>query len=133
MILMLTSLDSISWNAVDYVYAFPMDFTDPDKTNGHGVDVFCQYALSFDIQIRPDQLRIGYYVVSAEITYNFPFAAEPCKHITKSKFDINCQFLREHSWNEVLAHFQNELLSVSFWSDRRADCEAYLLDNPPTK
>lgn len=133
MIMMLTALEHFSWHGSDYVYAFPTDFTDPDETNGHGLDVYCNYQYTICARIRPTYCKIGHYLVEAKITYTEPqlLGRAPSCDCYWSKVDVEGSVLTSKSWGEFLNFLQQKFVNRDFWERRRSECEQYLLANPP--
>jgi hypothetical protein len=129
MIMMLSTLEHFCWSACDGIYAFPSDETDESQTNGTGTDIWMQYRFTFNVNLRPNPERFGYYTVTTEIDFDLPFGADysiPPKSV-HSVFDLHLDFLREKGWAEFVNHLQSEFLSHEFWQDRRRECESFFL------
>lgn len=129
MIMMLSTLEHFCWSACDGIYAFPSDEIDESKTNGNGTDIWMQYKFTFNVNLRPNPVRFGYYTVTADIDFDVPYGAGlliPPKSV-RSSFDLHLDFLLEKGWAEFVNHLQDELLSHQFWQDRRRECESFFL------
>lgn len=131
-IMMLTSLDGFAWKAKDYLYAFPCDETNPDQTNGHGVDVRFDYSFSFVVSLKSTPYKIGTYTAEIGLTYFEPYGKQVHRSISLT-WELSLGFLRENTWEDVLLRLQESALCRSFFSHLRTQCEGFLLANPPVK
>lgn len=133
MIMMLTALERFSWLGSFFVYAFPLDFTDPEKTNGHGLDVYCNYQYTISARIRPNRFKIGHYLVETKTIYTEPqlLGRAPNWECAWSEVDVEDSVLTSKSWGEFLNFLQQKIINSDFLGHRRSECEQYLLANPP--
>lgn len=131
MIMMLSTLSGFSWTAKDYILAFPCEDTDPDKTNGHGVDVRFDYTFYFVVSLSPTPHKIGFYTAEIGRSYFEPYGK--LEHRSDSvSLDIALPVLTETPWAPFLSRLQEYALSDDFWSHIRSKCETYLMSNPPS-
>ena len=130
MILMLTTLDSIVWTTNHRIYAFPTEDTDPEVTNGWGVDVEMPYTLKIEANIKAKINDIGKCCVSAMVTFTNPYG-EKSENTILREVTVNLSFMREKNWDEFVSILQSLILDGIFWRIRKDECEDYLRRNAP--
>ena len=127
---MLTTLDSIVWTANRHIYAFPTEETDPETTNGWGVDVDLPYTLIIEANIKAKANDIGKCYVAATVTFANPYGKKDKITICR-EFAMDLSFMRGVEWEEFFTTLQTLILDRGFWEMRRNECEEYLRHNYP--
>ena len=131
MILMLTTLDSIVWTVNEHIHAFPTEETNPETTNGWGVDVDMPYTIKIEANIKARANDIGKCYVAAKVTFANPYEKKD-EIIICRELAIDLSFMRGVEWEEFFTTLQTLILNRDFWRRRKNECEEYLLRNAPT-
>lgn len=130
-ILMLSTIDSISWKAQKTIYAFSVEDTNPDDTNGWDCDIEMPYTIFISASIKPKTNNIGKYYVCASVTFAPPFTEHKEETTIYNGITIEASLLRDNQWEVVLTTLQALILNANFWTERRKECEEYLRHNAP--